>query len=136
MINSYSLTNQTVNTNGLLNFNIDRIVTGRTVKHADGTPTFTLTRPGYYYVTFNGTITDTAAGNITVQLLNGSTAVPGATASATIAAETDEQSVAFTTIIRVLPSCCAIDNTTNLTISNTGANATFSVANVNITKLC
>ena len=136
MISSYTIADQTVAVDGLLRFDINRILTGCTVRHADGTPTFTLTKPGYYYITFNGTITDTAAGNVTVQLLNGGVAIPGATASAVIAATTDEQSFAFATIIKVLPSCCAIDNTTTLTIANTGIEATYSVANLNITKLC
>lgn len=136
MISAYTLTNQAVAIDGLLDFDTNRIATGCTVKHVDGTPAFTLARPGYYYVTFNGTITDTAAGNVTVELLNGGVAVPGATASATVAATTDEHSVAFATIIRVLPSCCAIDNTTTLTVANTGIAATYSVANINITKLC
>lgn len=136
MISSYSLTSQAVAADGTLNFDTTRVLTGCTVKHADGTPTFTLTKPGYYYVTFNGTITDTAAGIVTVQLLNGGVAVPGAEASITNAATTDERSSSFTTIIRVLPSCCAIDNTTTLTVANTGIAATYSVANINITKLC
>jgi hypothetical protein len=136
MINSYSLTSQAVAVDGTLNFDTTRVLTGCTVKHVDGTPTFTLTKPGYYYVTFNGTITDTAAGIITAQLLNGGVAVPGAEASITSAATTDEHSFSFATIIRVLPSCCAIDNTTTLTVANTGVAATYSVANINITKLC
>ena len=136
MINSYSLISQAVAADGILNFDTTRILTGCTVKHADGTPTFTLTKPGYYYVTFNGTITDTAAGIVTVQLLNGGVAVPGAEASITNTATTDERSFSFTTIVRVLPSCCAIDNTTTLTVANTGIAATYSVANINITKLC
>jgi hypothetical protein len=136
MINSYSLISQTVAVDGTLNFDTTRVLTGCTVKHADGTPTFTLTKPGYYFVTFDGTITDTAAGIVTVQLLNGGVAVPGAEASITNAAVTDERSFSFTTIIRVLPSCCAIDNTTTLTVANTGIAATYSVANINITKLC
>ena len=136
MINSYSLISQAVAAHGILNFDTTRILTGCTVKHADGTPTFTLTKPGYYYVTFNGTITDAAAGIVTVQLLNGGVAVPGAEASITNAAATDERSFSFATIIRVLPSCCAIDNTTTLTVANTGIAATYSVANINITKLC
>ena len=134
MISAYTTTNQLVAIDGLLDFDTNRITTGCTVKHVDGTPAFTLTKPGYYYITFNGTITDTAAG--TVELLNGGVAVPGATASATVAATTDEHSVSFATIIRVLPSCCAIDNTTTLTVANTGIAATYSVANINITKLC
>ena len=136
MINSYSLISQAVAADGTLNFDTARVLTGCTVKHTDGTPTFTLTKPGYYFITFNGTITDTAAGNVTVELLNGGIAVPGATASAAVAATTDEHSVTFATIIRVLPSCCSIDNTTNLTVANTGIAATYSVANINITKLC
>jgi hypothetical protein len=136
MISAYTLVNQDVEIGGLLDFDTNRIATGCTVKHVDGTPAFTLTKPGYYYITFNGTITDTAAGNVTVELLNGGVAVPGAEASTTIAAITDERTVAFATIIRVLPSCCAIDNTTTLTVANTGVAATYSVANINITKLC
>lgn len=136
MISAYSLTDQLVAIDGLLDFDTNRIVTGCTVKHADGTPSFTLTKPGYYYITFNGTITNTAAGIVTVELLNGGVAVPGAEASVTTAADTDERSLSFATIVRVLPSCCAIDNTTTLTVANTGVAATYSVANINITKLC
>lgn len=136
MISAYSLTDQLVAIDGLLDFDTNRIATGCTVKHADGTPSFTLTKPGYYYITFNGTITNTAAGIVTVKLLNGGVAVPGAEASITTAATTDERSFSFATIVRVLPSCCAIDNTTTLTVANTGIAATYSVANINITKLC
>lgn len=135
MISSYSL-NKTIAVNDTLEFDFNRILTGCTVKHAEGTSTFVLSKPGYYYITFNGTITDTTAGNVTVQLLNGATAIPGATASATIAAATDETTIGFATIVRVLPSCSAIDNTTNLVLSNTGIEATFSSINLNITKLC
>jgi hypothetical protein len=136
MISAYSLTDQLVAIDALLDFDVNRILAGCTVKHVDGTPAFTLTKPGYYYVTFNATITDTAAGVITAQLLNGGVPVPGAEASVTTAAATDERSLSFATIIRVLPSCCAIDNTTTLTVANTGVAATYSVANINITKLC
>ena len=136
MISSYSNVSQTVAVDGKLNFDTTRILTGCTVRHTDGTPTFTLNKPGYYFITFNATITDTTAGNVIVQLLNGENAVPGATASATIAAATDEESIGFATIVRVLPSCSVIDNTTTLTISNTGIEATYINANINITKLC
>lgn len=135
MISAYTLTDQVVAVDGLLDFDTNRIATGCTVKHIDGTPAFTLTKPGYYYITFNGTVTN-ATGIVTVELLNGGVAVPGAEASVTTAATTDERSFSFATIVRVLPSCCAIDNTTILTVANTGIAATYSVANINITKLC
>ena len=135
MINSYSLVSQAVAVDGTLNFDTTRILTGCTVKHADGTPTFTLTKPGYYFVTFDGVITGTTAGIVTVELLNGTDAVPAALASTTIAADAVD-TLNFSTIIRVLPSCPSIDNTTKLSVANTGVATTFTIANINITKLC
>lgn len=135
MINSYTTTNQSVTVDDTLNFNVTRILTGCTVKHVDGSASFTLTKPGYYYVTFNADVLGTAAGNVTAELINGSVAVPGATATTTIAIG-ETESIAFATIVRVLPSCAAIDNTTTLTILNTGVEVTYTNANINITKLC
>lgn len=135
MINSYTITNQIVAADDTLNFNVTKVLTGCTVKHVEGSPSFTLTKPGYYYVTFNADVLGTAAGNITAELINGSVAVPGATATTTIAVG-DTASIAFATIVRVLPSCAAIDNTTTLTVLNSGVGATYTNANINITKLC
>ena len=135
MINSYSLISQAVAADGTLNFDTTRVLTGCTVKHADGTPTFTLTKPGYYFVTFDGVITGTTAGIVTVELLNGADAVPAALASTTVAAD-ETATLNFATIVRVLPSCPSIDNTTKLTVANTGVATTFTSTNINITKLC
>ena len=135
MISSYSTISQAVAVDGTINFDTTRVLTGCTVKHADGTPTFTLTKPGYYFVTFDGVISGTTAGIVTVELLNGADAVPAALASTTIAAG-DEATLNFTTIVRVLPSCPSIDNTTKLSVANTGVATTFTNANINITKLC
>lgn len=135
MISTYSSISQAVAVDGTLNFDTTRVLTGCTVKHADGTPTFTLTRPGYYFVTFDGVVTADAAGTVTVELLNGATAVPGAIASTTLAAD-GIATLNFSTIVRVLPSCPAIDNTTKLSVLNSGIGATFTSANINITKLC
>lgn len=135
MINSYSIISQTVAADGTLNFDTTRVLTGCTVKHADGTPTFTLTKPGYYYVTFDGVVTGTTAGTITVELLNGSTPVPAALASASVEVG-DITTLNFSTIVHVLPSCPAIDNTTKLSFLNSGVGATFTNTNINITKLC
>jgi hypothetical protein len=135
MINSYTITSQPVAVDDTLNFNVTRILTGCTVNHVDGSASFTLTKPGYYYVTFNADVLGTAAGDVTAELINGSVAVPGATATTTIAVG-DTANIAFATIVRVLPSCAAIDNTTTLTILNTGVAVTYTNANINITKLC
>ena len=135
MINSYTITSQPIAVDDTLNFDVSRILTGCTVKHVDGSPSFTLTKPGYYYITFNADVLGTAAGDVTAELINGSVAVPGATATTTIAVG-ETANIAFATIVRVLPSCAAIDNTTILTVLNSGVAATYTNANINITKLC
>ena len=136
MISSYNATTQNVAVGAAYVFDTNRIVTGCTVGHVPGTAAFTLTKPGYYYVTFNTTFTTEVTGNATVELQNGGTLVPGATATETITTAGDVKSLAFATIIKVLPSCAAIDNTTTLTFVSTTLALDVTAANVNITKLC
>ena len=135
MISSYNNTSQEVAINGLLTFTTDRILTGCTATRNG--QTFQLNKPGYYYVTFNadGAAT-TAVGDIVVVLQNNGIAVPGAIATFTTTVADDATNLAFSTIIRVPPSCCAVDNTANLTLVNTGVAATYTNVNINITKLC
>ena len=136
MISSYNSTTQTVDVGAAYVFDTNRIVTGCTVGHVAGTSVFMLAKPGYYYVTFNSTFTTTTTGDVTVELQNGGVAVPGASATETVATAGDSGSIAFTTIIHVLPSCCTTDNTAKLTFVATGIALDSTVANVNITKLC
>ena len=135
MISSYNNTSQEVAINSLLTFTTDRILTGCTATRNG--QTFQLNKPGYYYVTFNadGAAT-TAVGDIVVVLQNNGVAVPGAIATFTTTVADDATNLAFSTIIRVPPSCCAVDNTANLTLVNTGVAATYTNVNINITKLC
>lgn len=135
MISSYNNSTQEVAINGLLTFTTDRILTGCTATRNG--QTFQLNKPGYYYVTFNadGAAT-TAVGDIVVVLQNNGVAVPGAVATFTTTVADDATNLAFSTIIRVPPSCCAVDNTANLTLVNTGVAATYTNVNINITKLC
>ena len=66
MISTYNAAAQTVAVDGAFVFDTNRIVTGCTVGHTPGTTTFTLNKPGYYYVTFNTTFTTDATGEATV----------------------------------------------------------------------
>ena len=135
MISSYNTTTQAVLAEGLVNFSTDRILTGCTVTR-DGS-TFQLNKPGYYYVTFNAVAAATETlGELTVELYNNGVAVLGALASSTTTVAGNNSDYAFSTIIRVAPSCCAIDNTARLTVVNTGVDATYDNVNINITKLC
>ena len=135
MISSYNTNTQAVVTDGLLTFTTDRILTGCTATRNGNT--FQLNKPGYYYVTFNAVAAATETlGELTVELYDNGVAVPGALASRTTTTAGNNTNYAFSTIIRVLPSCCAVDNTARLTVVNTGVDATYTNANINITKLC
>lgn len=136
MISSYNSTTQNVAVDAAYVFDTNRIVTGCTVGHVPGTATFTLTKPGYYYVTFNTTFTTETTGIATVELRNGATSVLGANAAETVITAGDTKSLAFATIIKVLPSCAAVDNTAILTFVPTTLALDVASANVNITKLC
>lgn len=138
MVNSYTNTSLAVLTNEAIIFNNNSIQTGCTVTHSTGSATFALNKPGFYFVTFNGIAAATEAiGDVTVQLQQNGVNVPGAlTTAALTTALTDIESLSFSTIIQVKPSCCAVDNNVNLTLVNTGVPATFSNVNVVITKLC
>ena len=135
MISSYNITTQNVATDETLTFTTDRILTGCTATRNGST--FQLNKPGYYYVTFNASGAATSeVGDIVVALVNNGVAVPSATATVSPTVINSTRNFAFSTIIKVPPSCCAINNTANLTIVNTGVAATFTNANINITKLC
>ena len=136
MVSSYNSTTQTVESGSAYLFDTNRISTGCTVGHVQGTAAFTLTKPGYYYVTLNTTFSTTETGTATVELRNGGVAIPGATASVTITTAGDITNVAISTIVKVLPSCAAIDNTATITVVATGIDLTATTSNINFTKLC
>lgn len=136
MLYTYSITDQTVLTDGILSFNVNGVLTGCTVSHTAGTGAINLNRAGYYLVHFNGSFSAASTeGDVVVQLLANGIAVDGATAAAT---DQTEGNLAFTTIVRVLPNCCAVqDNVpTTLTFENQGAGVTFINTAATVTKLC
>jgi hypothetical protein len=136
MISTFNSTTQTVDVGAAYVFDTNRIVTGCTVGHVPGTSALVLNKPGYYYITFNTTFTTATTGDATVELQNGGIAVPGANATETVTTAGNTKSISFTTIVKVLPSCPAIDNTTTLTFVATGIALDATTAAVSITKLC
>ena len=137
MISSYNISTQTLDANDLLVFSANRILTGCTVTHTENSTTFRLNKPGYYYVSFNGiSATQGTAGTVTVVLQSNGVSIPGAEASGYSAATTNLVNLSFAAIVKVSPSCGCVDNSVVLTFQNTGVDATYENANVNITKLC
>jgi hypothetical protein len=138
MIYSYSITPRTLAADLDIIFAVNEVNTGCTVTHVAGTPTFTFNKPGYYYVTFNGVASATAAATdpIVVEMYDGAIAIPGALSSALSAAADTPVALSMSTIIQVRPNCPAIDNTVNLTVRNVGIEANYTNAAITITKLC
>ena len=133
MLDIVSLASQTLTTGSNITFDTNRVATSCSSQHMAGSPAVVLNRPGYYYVSFStiaAASAETETAPITVQLYNEEEEIPGAVASAVSTANTDDVSLAFSTIVRIRPSCCSIDNTGILTFKTTGADATFTTPNV------
>lgn len=123
---------QVVVADGVLNFETNTILTGCSITHIAGSNTVKLGKRGLYLVSVGVDLSPTAAGDIAIQLLNNGVAVPGALATVTGAAG-DTYNLAFTALVRVLPSCCVIDNTSNLQVQVTEA-GTVTNANIVVVK--
>lgn len=133
MLSIVSSASQTLPSGSDISFDTNRIATSCTATHAAGTTTVVLNRPGYYFVGFNTIATATEAAEtapITVQLFNNGDEILGATASELSATNTTDINLSFQTIVQIRPSCCAINNTGNLTFRTIGADATFTTPNV------
>lgn len=132
MLDIVSLAEQTLTSGSNITFDTNRVATSCTAQHLAGSPSIVLNRPGYYYVSFNTIATATGAETepITVQLYNEEDLVAGAVASEVSLSTTDTVNLSFSTIVRVRPSCCIVDNTGILTFKSTGADAVFTTPNV------
>ena len=137
ILNAYTITNQTITTNQTVDFNNTNILNGCSIDFNSGSPSIYLRKPGVYLVTMDASVAEAGtAGVITMQLQRNGVNVNGAQASIDSTAAGDTDSMSFTTVIKVLPSCCSVDNTTTLTVLNTGVEAIYSNANVTVVKLC
>lgn len=123
----------TVAAGDYISYDYNRILTGASISHADGSSVVRLNGPGLYLVVFDGTFTIGTAGSATVQLFNKGVAVPAAedTVSGTTAVP---RGLHFATIIDVKPSCCAVDNNAALNVS-IDADGVFSSATIAVVKL-
>lgn len=135
MYQAYSNTTTTYAQNAPLSF--------PTVKYSDcrvsatsGT-TFRIAAPGRYLVSFNGVGGSTAATTpFTVQLYKDGVAQPETVSTVTSVAANDVGTLAFTTIVNILPSCNCINNAVNLQVVATNATSgTVSEANLVIYRI-
>lgn len=136
VLDTYTLTDTAVAANGLLPLEQNQLLIGCAITHTPGSTTIILNEPGLYLVNFDADGYATGeTGSFTVQLYNNGVAVPSAVSTSSSTSSTDAETIGFSTIIQVKPSCCAIDNTANLTFVNTGVASTYTTINVNVIKL-
>ena len=135
LLNTYTVTEQDVVANGNLRFDNVNIDDGCSIDFTPGSTAVTIDKPGAYLVIADAIITTDAAGVATMQINRNGAAINGATSSVTTVIG-NEYTLTASTIVKVLPSCCAVDNTTVITVANTGIAATYSNANLIVIKLC
>lgn len=134
-LNAYTNASLAVATNAAIPFS-NAQGTGCSIRFTPGSTQVTIATPGLYEIIFNGTgFTSGVAGNIIVQLRNNDVAVPGATTSAASTAAADVESLSFSTILEVCPSCCAVNNRAHLTVVNTGVATTYTNVHLSVIKL-
>lgn len=138
MLETYSQ-NLAVGANTAISFNNISIQKGVTaVKTAPATVQFN--RAGVYMVSFDATaaISGATAGNITVQLYKNGTAQPQALTSTNSTSTTDLGTLSFVTLVQVPQNnnCNCATSGTTIQLLNIGLDATFTQANLVITKIC
>ena len=133
MLYTYSLDSQTVNANSDVVLNTNGVQCSCDgITHIAGTPMITIRKAGTYVISVNLNATSATTGTSQFSLYNNGTAVKGASATTTIATANDIDNYSFTAMIRILPSCPAINNIAQLTVVNTGANAAI-ISNAAVT---
>lgn len=135
MLQAYTDTVQTLTTGQAVKFNSTVINnTPCAISFTEGNTSIKLKRQGYYLLQFNATGVATAAQNTGIQMYVNGVAVSYAQAESTPAAIGDDFNLAFSTIVPVKCSCCAIDNVLNIDFRATSDTST-SIANIIITKI-
>ena len=101
-------------------FTENQPITFSTIRHKDcrinetNGSTFNICTPGRYYVEVNITgLSGTAGTPFSIQLFRNGVAVPAISAETSLATDT---TMTMSTIVNVLPSCCAVNNNTSLQV--------------------
>lgn len=136
VLDTYTLTDVTIAANGSLPLEQNYLSIGSAICHMPGATSIQIDTPGLYLINFDAEgSTAGGTGNLTVQLYENSVAVPGAQSTSGSTSTTDIQTIGFSKVIQVKPSCCAVDNTATLSFVNTGESAIYTTIQVSVIKL-
>lgn len=113
-LNAINTTAQALTANSLVAFNSAN-VTGQSIAFTAGTTPAVLQKPGLYLVTVNANLLGTAAGAVTLQLLNNNSEIPGASATVTTADATN-YTASITTVVEVPYTCPCTPTANNVSL--------------------
>lgn len=144
LLGTKNTTSQTVLTNGTIA--LGDVYRRYCRRASNGLPTFTntstgitLNGEGIYHVTATLVGSGTAAGVVTVQMVENSTPITGAFSSETITtADTELRTFVIDTYIKVDKQCslgCITTEAKTISLENTGVGATFTDVIINIDKV-
>lgn len=118
---------QTVSADAIVTYASATTDTGVSIEANPLLGNMTLEKAGLYLVMFNATITTgTTAGTVTPQITANGAAVPGASATVTASTTATTESVSIPYLLSVGGSCCNVDNSVTIAVTNAGdQGATF-----------
>lgn len=131
-LSAVTVAEQIVTAGDNVRFDINRVLTGCSIRHTPGTAPITLSNAGLYSGAFSANFTALASGPVTFQLYRNGVLVPGAEAThqATLNVPI---AIAFPILELVRPSCVAVDNTAVLQVGVSAA-GTINSSTINIVK--
>jgi hypothetical protein len=133
---SASSGSQTLLTNANIPFNTTNLLNGVSIEFNGGT-TISLVKPGVYLISVDANVAEAGtAGLISMQVQKNGVNINGAKASVDSATTGDAENIHVTTLVKVLPSCCMVNNNANITVVNNGVGAVYSNTNITVVKLC
>lgn len=134
-ISIYNDSQQNVAQNAAVVFNKAKFQNGS--QNNNNANAVTINLPGTYLVTFTASGAGSTAQTTPVfQLQDGNgNNIPGAKASVQTSANTDIASIAFTTIVDVVPTCPFNANSISLQVVNVGAEALLQNAALTVVKV-
>lgn len=133
VLSANTAASQTIVANGYVSFEKNNVLTGCSIRHSAGSNVIELIKPGIYEIVVNADFSPSAAGDVAIKLMNNDVEVNGAVSTVT-GAVGDTYTAMFSSIVRVLPSCPAVQNRAALQVQ-VSASATVSNANVTVVKL-
>ena len=129
IMNAYSTPSAPVTSGNALIFDRNAVTYGTAISHTPDTAPFTISQPGFYDVSFNGSLGSAFPLELLLYLEQNGTVVPGATASQTFQSDTASINISFSEVIQVTST------PTVLRIVAQGANFLYSDVSLTIYRI-